>query len=121
MTHAFKVGMEVFIDRNQWGSKDPMQLCAVEKATATQFTAGGERFKVAGDTGWLIGGYDNWNKVICHIATPEMKAANALTIKRRDAEAALHKIAAFIGRLRDDEAVAALDLLPQSIKDKVTT
>jgi hypothetical protein len=120
MTHAFKVGMEVFIDRNQYGSKKPMQLCTVEKVTATQFTAWGKRFKVSGDMGRMVGdGY--YDRTRSLIATPEMKAANALTIKRRDAEAALDKIATLIGRLRDDEAVAALDLLPQSIKDKVTT
>ena len=120
MTHAFKVGMEVFIDRNHWGSRNPMQLCTVTAVTARQFTAGGRRFKADGDMGRLIGG-SKYNSTICHIATPEMMAANELTIKRRDAEAALDKIAAFIGRLLDDEAVAALDLLPQSIKDKVTT
>lgn len=121
MTHAFTVGMKVLIDRNQWRQKNPMQLCTVEKVTAKQFTAGGGRFKADGDTGWLIGGYDKWNKVICRIATPEMMAANELTIKRRDAEQALWKIAKMLDRLRDDEAVAALGLLPQSIKDKVTT
>lgn len=120
MTHAFTVGMEVFIDRGHWGSKNPMHILTVEKVTAKQFTAGGRRFKAEGDTGWLIGG-SKYNRTRCRIATPEMKAANALTIKRRDAEQALWKIAKMLDRLRDDEAVAALGLLPQSIKDKVTT
>ena len=118
MTHAFKVGMEVFIDRNSFGSKDPMQFCTVEKVTATQFTAGGERFKPNGDTGRLIGG-GQWEMTICRIATEEMKRANELTIKRRNAEHALGKIAKMLDSLRDDEAVEVFDLLPQAIKDKV--
>ena len=116
MTHAFKVGMEVFIDRNCFGSRDPMQLCTVERVTATQFTAGGMRFKADGDTGWQIGG---WNRVSCRIATDEMKRKNELTIKHRNAENALGEIAKAIERMRDDEAVMWFDMLPQAAKDKL--
>jgi hypothetical protein len=114
MTHNFTVGMEVLIDKNRFGSNRPMQLCVVEKVTATQFTAGGIRFKPYGDFAQRIGG-DKWDLVICKIATDEMKRGNEITIKRRNAENALSGIAKMLDRLRDDEAVKALDLLPQAI------
>lgn len=117
MTHAFKVGMEVFIDRNQYGSNNPMQLCTVQKVTATQFTAGGERFKPWGDDAAFMVGGGKWSQVVCRVATEEMKRQNEVVKARRDAEYALRRISDKFARMRDDEAVAIFSDLPQHIKD----
>ena len=118
MTHNFTVGMEVFIDDNCYGSNRPMRLCVVEKVTATQFTAGGLRFKGNGDYGVSFGSR-SWNNATCHIATDKSKAKNQKTIERRTAESKLQRISDVLHKLRDDEAVATLDILPQAIKDMV--
>ena len=112
MTHEYKVGDAVFISNRG----NPMKQATVEKVTATQVTAGGQRFKI--DTGKEIGGYEYWTKYI-YPSTPELVEAQAKLRQVANAKAGLRKVANMISRIDGEDAVAMWDALPDAIKAKV--
>ena len=118
--HSFKVGDEVFIDRNRYGSKKPFQLAKVERVTKTQFTAAGSNWKPYGgndaDRALEVGG-NIWDRPTAMIATPERHAENQFRIAARDSEAALYKIANQLHKLKDQDAIDAYAAMPQAIKE----
>lgn len=116
MTHVFKVGDNVLIDGNRYGSKLPARLAEVARVTATQFVAGGRRFKIVTGTdyGFEIGAINYGGTAFA--ATPERIAENNRRIQCREAERVIETICLKLGRARDDEAVRLLNLLPEEIR-----
>ena len=118
--HSFKVGDEVFIDRNRYGSKQPFQLATVERVTKTQFTAAGSNWKPYGgndaDKALGVGG-SRWDRATAMLATPARHAENEFRIAARDSEAKLYKIANQLHKLKDQDAIDAYAAMPQAIKE----
>lgn len=118
--HNFKVGDEVFIDRNKYGSQRPFQLAKVERITKTQFTAGGSNWKPYSsgncDEALEVGG-GTYARATAALATPERHARNQFLIAARDSETKLHKISIQLQKMKGQNAIDAYFDLPQAIKD----
>lgn len=82
-----KVGDEVIIAPPGYG-RSRRSVCKVERVTATQFTAGGYRFRK--NSGWQIGG-DTYHSARARHATPELIQAVQLEQRYGNAQAKLRQ------------------------------
>ena len=118
--HQFKVGDEVFIDRNRYGTKQPFELAVIERVTKTQFRAAGSNWKPYGgsnnETAFMVGG-GGWDCVTARLATPKLRQENEFRIAARGAEQKLRGVSDKLRGLKDQDAIDAWQALPQSIKD----
>jgi hypothetical protein len=110
--HEWKIGDNVLIDSNRYGSQAPHQLATVEKVTKTKFTAGGIRFKIYRDDRAMEYGGDRWHPKVCSIATPERLAENDRRIKARNSEQILYRLSDMFRAARGDDAIRLADMLP---------
>ena len=121
--HMFKVGDEVFIDRNRFGSKRPFELAKVERVTKTQFVADGLSWKpwsgASANVALQVGGGHLCDKPKAILATPELHKENEFRIATQQSERNLRILSEALLRIKGQDAIDAWEAMPQHIKDMV--